>query len=405
MKNNSEKLNLKSIPNILSIRYNPLENLPRKPAHWQDFASKISDPEGHIVEGLLLQSIPNSIPNNDEPIIVSLSGGIDSSLVLALVRKVYPKRKIHALCGVFQGSYDESKQARIIAEKFDADFEIVNMDSVFSSLPKLIAITKKPRWNTYHHLIAKRAKKIGKFLVTGDGADEVFGGYVFRYNKFLQLINTNDNWKQKTIKYLECHNRDWVPDQEKMFGKKIQFNWNNIYKFFHSYFSNPLSPLEQLMLADFNGKLLYDFIPTGKSIFEYYNITGVQIFLKPKTVEIGLQLPLNEKYNSETHEGKRALRKIAKRYKIKHISTKLGFSPGLLFDWNTNGKRIASEYLNSNCYLIKNKIINDQWLHRAFDKIENDGDIRYLNRVISILALEIWSRIFVTNELSSKSRL
>jgi asparagine synthase (glutamine-hydrolysing) len=405
MKNNSETLNLKTIPNILSIRYNPLENPPRKPAHWTDFTSKISDPDGHIVEGLLLQSIHNSIPNNDEPIIVSLSSGIDSSLVLALVRKVYPKRKIHALCGVFQGSYDESKQAKIIAENFDADFEIVNMDSIFSSLPELIAITKKPRWNTYHHLISKRAKNIGKFLLTGDGADEVFGGYVFRYKKFLQLININDNWKQKTIKYLECHNRDWVPDQEQIFGKKIQFNWNNIYKFFRPYFLNSLSPLEQLILADFNGKLLYDFIPTGKSIFDNYNINGIQIFLKPKTVEIGLQLPLNEKYNSKTNEGKRVLRKIAKRNKIEHISNKRGFSPGLLFDWDANGRRITSEYLSSDCYLIKNKIINDQWLHRAFDKIENDGDVRYLNRVISILALEIWSRIFITKELNSKSRL
>ena len=37
--------------------------------------------------------------------------------------------------------------------------------------------------------------------------------------------------------------------------------------------------------------------------------------------------------------------------------------------------------------------------------IENDGDIRYLNRITSILALEIWYRIFIKKDLNPKKNL
>ena len=39
-----------------------------------------------------------------------------------------------------------------------------------------------------------------------------------------------------------------------------------IYQILDGYFDNSLPLLSQVMLADFNGKLLFDFIPTGKSI-------------------------------------------------------------------------------------------------------------------------------------------
>ena len=94
------------------------------------------------------------------------------------------------------------------------------MPSIYQTMPKLISITKKPRWNTYTHIIAQEAKKFSNMYIAGDGADEVFGGYTFRYNKFLNLYKPKSNWKNKIKNYLECHNRDWVPNQKTLFGKK-----------------------------------------------------------------------------------------------------------------------------------------------------------------------------------------
>lgn len=399
------KINKKLIKNYLTIRYDPLINSTSL-AKWQDFVSNTSDTNGQLTEKFLGNSISNSIPDDDSPISISLSSGIDSSLCLAILRKTFPKRKIIAFCGIFDTGFDESKEAKIIADDFSAEFKTVNMDSIFTNMPEIISITKRPRWNTYNHLIAKEAKKKSNYLVTGDGADELFGGYVFRYNKFKQLLISKDTWLDKTKKYLECHNRDWVFDQTSIFHKNTKFSWSEIYNYFKPYFQNSLDPLSQVMLADFNGKLLFDFIPTGKSISNYYNIKSIPIFLESDLVNFALKLPLNQKYNKKTVTGKLILRKIAKRLDVKHIEEKKGFSPSLYLDWQKNGKTIAESFLlNKKSQIYKKNIINYDWVVNAFEKVEFDGDIRYLNRLISILALEIWIKIFITHELKSNSKL
>jgi len=398
------KIDKKLIQNFLTLRYDPAnhsENL----AKWQDFKTNTTDLNGKKTETFLVNSIKNSIPDNDKPIAISLSSGIDSTLCLALLRNVFPKRKIVAICGIFENDNDESKIAKKIAEKFSADFKTVYIDSIFYNMPEIISISKKPRWNTYNHLISKEAKKYSNYLVTGDGADELFGGYTFRYKKFNQLYKPHDNWITKVKKYLECHNRDWVVDQNLLFDSAISFNWETIYNYFKPHFQNKLEPILQVMLADFNGKLSLDFIPTGKAIFNHYKIYGVPIFLNQDLISFAQKLPLNQKYDNSSFQGKLVLRKIAARLGVKHIEEKKGFSPSLLFDWQNHGKDICqSVLLDKKSQIYQKKLINFSWVLNAFDKIDSDGDIRYLNRLISVFALEVWIKLFVTNELKSTSK-
>lgn len=393
------------IRNFLTIRYNPQSKPLRPLITWNELKDKVNDPEGIMSEKFLYRSIDNKLPG-DDTLVVSLSSGIDSSLCLALLRRHFPKRKLVAITAVFRGGYDESKRAKEIAYKFDADFKTVPVDSIFTKMPELVAIVKKPRWNTYHHIIAREARKFGKYLVTGDGADELFGGYTFRYNKFLNLLRKKDTWRTKTINYLECHNRDWVPDQKEMFGSAVRFDWNIIYQYFKPYFSNTLPPLKQVMLTDYNGKLLYDFIPTGRSICEYYSLNGAPIFLDNDLISFALGLPLSQKFNLKDQQGKIILRKIAKRLGVNHIEEKRGFSPDLISDWNEHGRKICESYIGKKeSHVFKQKLINFNWVLRAFERVEDDGDIRYLNRLISILALEIWYRIFISKEMKATQKL
>lgn len=395
------KINKKLIQNFLTLRYDP-SSISKNLAIWQDFKSDTTDFNGKNTEKLLLKSIKNSIPDNDKPIAISLSSGIDSSLCLALLRNVFPKRKIIAICGVFENGNDESKVAKTIAEKFSADFKILYMDSIFTNMSEIISVSKKPRWNTYNHLISKEAKKYSNYLVTGDGADELFGGYVFRYKKFNQLSKFNDSWITKVKNYLECHNRDWVPDQNLLFGNAIPFKWESVYNYFKPYFQNKLEPLTQVMLADYNGKLSLDFIPTGKAIFSHYGIQGIPLFLNSELISFSQKLPLVQKYNKNNFKGKLILRKIALRYGVDHIHEKKGFSPSLFFDWQNHGKDICeSILLDKKSWVYQKKLINFNWVLSAFEKIESDGDVRYLNRLISIFALEIWIKLFVTKETKS----
>ncbi len=387
------------IRNMMTLRYDPRMASDFKKLTYVDLSNERNDPSGKKSEKLLKESFKSKFDSDTSSKCVSLSSGIDSSLSLAVLRDLYPEIQITALCGVFDESNDESRVAKIISKKFDADFKIIKMPSIFKTMPEIIWITKKPRWNTYTHIIRKEAKKFGSILITGDGADEIFGGYSFRYSKFLKLLKKNDDWKTKTMKYLECHNRDWVPDQKYIFGNSIKFNWNQIYNYFKKSFSNSLHPLKQIFLADYNGKLLCDFIPTSNSITDYYKIDSFSPFLDKNVMNFSISLPLHQKFHQNTNKGKIILRKIAKRYEIPHIESKKGFSPALWNDWETNGKKIfESIIMTEKANIFKYNLIDYNWVVSSFEKLSQDGDIRYLNRLISIMALEIWYKMIILKE-------
>ena len=403
MKSNINKI---LIRNLFTIRYNPVESPLIPPVQINDFQKNNSDKNGSKTLKLLKKSMIQHMKHTTGPFVVSLSGGIDSSLSLGLLRDSFPDADIFALCGVFEGSFDESLIAKKIAKKFDAKFKILKMGSIFANMPEIISISQKPKWNTYTHIVSKEAKKYGNTIVTGDGADEIFGGYTFRYSKFENLTFNKDNWKQRTLNYLDCHNRDWVPDQDKMFGTKIKFNWNDIHEYFKPYFKNNLKPLQQVMLADFNGKLLHDFIPSNYAISKKYDVSIVSPFINNDVIKFGLSLPLSQKFDTSTKKGKLILRKLTHKFGISHIDEKRGFSPSLWFDWKKHGKKICEKYiLQNDSHVFKNNLINQNWVLTSFEKVNDDGDIRYLNRLVSILALEIWYRIFFTNEINPRKRL
>ena len=394
------------IRNFLTLRYNPLQNSTRSLANAKGFSTRNSDPDGKLVEKLLLASVNKLTKNKKDVITVSLSSGIDSSLCLALLRKQFPEQKIVSICGVFDEKQDESGRAKEIARKFNSDFKILRIPSLYTNMPELISMTKKPRWNTYTHFVANEAKKYGALLVTGDGADELFAGYTFRYKKFLHLLKPDDTWLSKAKKYLECHNRDWVPNQKLLFDKSIKFNWRTIYSYLKPYFQNKMHPLNQVLLADYNGKLSYDFIPTSNYILKHYSISGGPIFLDKKIISFAMGLPLAQKYNILQNQGKLILRKLSKRYGVKHIDEKKGFSPDLFSDWKKTGKSICESYImKSDSRIYEKKIINPNWVLMAFKKIETDNDIRYLTKLVSVLALEVWLRVFITKELTAKNKL
>ena len=138
-----------------------------------------------------------------------------------------------------------------------------------------------PFWDIHWYYIAKNAKDKSTFLASGDGGDELFGGYTFRYSKFLSLIKSDSTPLDKIRAYLSCHERDWVPDQEKIFNQKTNFSWKSTHSIFQSFFDNSLSALNQVFLADYNGKLLYNFSIITNKINQFFNLKPVVPILEP----------------------------------------------------------------------------------------------------------------------------
>ena len=209
-----------------------------------------------FIERSIRNKISQEIGTTTNKIGVSLSSGVYSTLVLALLRKEYPSNEIESMSVKFSQSTDETNASKKISEKFQTNHHVLEIDNFLQELPKAISIVKQPFWDLHWYYLVKKMKSFTNIFLSGDGGDELFGGYTFRYKKFLELTNENSTVYEKIIAYLNCHERDWVPDQESIFGEECKFNWDDIYKILKPYFDNQLPRLTQVFLADYNGTYL-----------------------------------------------------------------------------------------------------------------------------------------------------
>ena len=114
---------------------------------------------------------------------VFLSGGIDSSLVSAVVRSLHPKRPLKAYTLRFEEqSFDEGRFAAAVAKQLKMELVTVRVkpDDVRDGLKSLIRMVGEPladpAWIPTT-LLAQRAAQDNKMALVGEGADELFGGY------------------------------------------------------------------------------------------------------------------------------------------------------------------------------------------------------------------------------------
>lgn len=400
----SKTISPQTIKNILTLRYNPTKNslIPKKP--WKDFVEKPVLNPVDFVEDSIKSNIEHSIKNPKTKVAVALSSGVDSTLVLALLKKTYSAIPISAISVKFAESIDESKYAAKIAQKFDADHHILYIENYLAELPAAISIIKQPFWDLHWYYIVKKAKTLSKFLVSGDGGDELFGGYTFRYKKFLSLTTKNSSPLAKVKAYLQCHERDWVPDQQDLFGKRAPFSWKEIHNPLLPYFDNSLHPLSQVFLADFNGKLLYNWIPLNIAFHKHFEVKPVTPILSKNVISFATNVPIHLKYDQKRNTGKLILRQILQKYSLEKmlIKKKQGFSVNTINLWKSHGYDLCDYYL-SDARTIQDKWISKDWIQKHFRK--NDLDIRYVNKFLGILALEVWYRLFVTKEMKSTTKL
>jgi len=397
------------IRNMLTLRYDPtIEIKTIVPKIVPDQVKIKRDrpyPSSKEIEKELRQIIINSISKFEpETVSLALSTGVDSSLMLSLLRNEFPKLDIKCISVSFDET-SEANSAKKIAESMDTDFYNVTVDNLLKDLPSLIGIIKEPRWNLYQYYFIEKSKQFSNILFTGDGGDELFGGYIFRYNKFLKLFNEGDDWKQRVRYYLDCHERDWVPDQETIFGDNIKFDWSSIYSILRVYFDNDLNPLDQVFLADYSGKLIYDFVPTNDKFFNYFGVTGLSPILDDKIIDMSFRIPPSIKFSKESNMGKIPLREILSRLEAKNIAdTKIGFGMDLKKLWITNAKEIVISTLSS-ASIFRDKIISRDFYDRSIKRIDETCDLRYISKMLQLLSLEIWYKMYITFEVSSKYSL
>jgi len=389
-------MDINSVKSILTLRYDYTQMPILPKIKWTDLEKKQDFSPDEITHQITC-NLKNQIPDNySKPISISLSGGVDSTLVLCILKQNFPDNEINAISIKFSDSYDETETASKIAKRIGVNHHIVEIDNFLEKLPNAISIIGLPFWDIHWLYVVEKAKTFSNYLVSGDGGDELFGGYIFRYSKFLSKINLNSTPKEKIQAYLSCHERDYVPEQNLIFENKINFNWEKIYDQLLPFFDNSLSPIEQVFLADYNGKLLYNFSIVNNLLAKNSNLELVTPLLSTEMIQKSMKIPMSKKYNSLSNIGKLPLRKILKNFGMDDLvlKQKLGFSVNTETLWKNYGLSMAKEYL------VDGKIIQDGWIKKDWinQNLNNQNiDIRHINKLLGLLAFEIWYREVIKN--------
>ncbi|MBL7085736.1 MAG: asparagine synthase (glutamine-hydrolyzing) [Candidatus Cloacimonetes bacterium] len=134
------------------------------------------------LENLLAESVQRRLVS-DVPLGIFLSGGIDSSLIVALLKLRDPKLKIKTFSiGFKEKAFDESRYSSYVARKFGTDhhMKILSSKEMIKIIDKLNFIVDEPISDpsiipTY--FLSNYTRNFVKVAIGGEGGDELFGGY------------------------------------------------------------------------------------------------------------------------------------------------------------------------------------------------------------------------------------
>jgi asparagine synthase (glutamine-hydrolysing) len=129
----------------------------------------------------LLRDVVRDQLISDVPLGAFLSGGIDSSLVVALMSEVTGQPVKTFSVGFAEKSYNELPYARIVAERFRTDHhEIIFQPDALEAVEAMTKYFDEPFADSSAvpvFAVSELARKHVKVALSGDGGDEVFGGY------------------------------------------------------------------------------------------------------------------------------------------------------------------------------------------------------------------------------------
>ncbi len=171
----------------------------------------------------------------DVPIGITLSGGIDSSIIAGILAKNY-KHKLHVFTAQTPGhKYDETKYVEEVIKRFDPNkIELHYIDlsklDFSASINTYLKIQEEPFGDpsiAAHGLLMKAAREAGvKVILGGQGADEIFAGYDHALPAVLisQLKALKLKAFFKNLKNLEWTKKDYLKLGLATFSSKLEYS-------------------------------------------------------------------------------------------------------------------------------------------------------------------------------------
>ena len=217
-----------ALANYFSLRYVPaprtmFEDIMKlKPAHylvvnkegiqercyWDLNCAPMNESQDYFEEKIIggLQESVRERLIADVPLGAFLSGGMDSSIIVALMSQLTDEPIKTFSVGFVGEEFDERTHASYVADYFGTDHHEIEVKiDRLDLLPRIVAHFDEPIADpaaipTY--LISEFARKSVKVVLTGEGGDELFGGYQseLKFNRYLSLV---PNPLRKSLKLVD----------------------------------------------------------------------------------------------------------------------------------------------------------------------------------------------------------
>lgn len=284
-----------------------------------------ADELSHIIEAAIESRLVA-----DVPVGVFLSGGLDSSLVAAVAARKHPGIATFSM-GFQSAAHDESQHAQLVADSINSQHHHFEFDenSFRSLLPQVAASLDEPVGDQAMlplFWLCREARRHVKVALSGEAADEVFGGYSY-YRPFASAPGWRDklglsrnSLKRFDTKHLIDNDQPVTPSGFPLLTDKamrVQLAGNGSSAdawetgLLH-WLGESNSDFQRAAATDIATWLVDDLLVKFDRMSMAHSLEGRAPYLSPAVVQRGLSLPVREKINGD--QNKVALRRVARQW-------------------------------------------------------------------------------------------
>lgn len=383
-------------------------------------------------QNLVFNEIKRAVKSHlvsDVPVGALLSGGLDSSIIVALMSLHSSKRVSTFTISFDDDKFDESKYARMVSRLYNTQHTQLKVTSVdlINSLEHATEVYDEPIGDNSilpTLLVSKLISKKVKVALTGDGGDENFAGYD-RYTivniasliekspsifKKAAYLNAKTAFRLHPNKLTERMNRFFSSIDDKFYRKYVNYNSffssatkhilysdefneeigdNDSYENYSNHFDEKLSDLDNALRTDIQTYLPDDLLYKTDSASMAYGLELRSPFLDHRLMEKMAAMPSQMKINL-----------LNKKKILKEIAHKFNLLPKGIINRPKHGFTIPQNkwFKGSLKKYIYDTILSSSVIDKVFDKkrIESYLDsyyktnLNYDNNIFALLTLALW---------------
>ncbi|MFD1706773.1 asparagine synthase (glutamine-hydrolyzing) [Siminovitchia sediminis] len=402
---------------------------PGEPIQIQRYWRASFKPDVHKTEEDFIKEIRevlfdsvNFHMRSDVPVGSFLSGGIDSSIIVSIAKQFHPKIKTFSV-GFEREGFSEIDVAKETADRLGVEniSYVISPEEYMKELPKIMWHADDPLADPACvplYFVAREARKHVTVVLSGEGADELFGGYnIYREPQSLEMFNKIPQVGKALLRGLaktlpegvkgkSFIERGVTPLEQRYIGNAKMFEEEEKKELLNHYHrdvhyldvTKPLyaetkgyAPVERMQYIDIHTWMRGDILLKADRMTMAHSLELRVPFLDTKVFEVASTIPTSLK----TAEGttKYVLRKAAEGIVPDHVLNrkKLGF-PVPIRHW------LKNEMYDWAKDMIKTSD-TDHLIHKEYvlNLLEDhcQGKMDYSRKIWTVLVFMVWHAVFV----------